>query len=96
MWSTCEPGALHQTHLPPSRAMTSLRSADQFFGSSDERFDFPDDQPVRVRFGIGTGDGLGLGTGVSPHSAGRLARSGGFAASAGVEVEAGALRKVGE
>ena len=93
MWSTCEPGALHQTHLPPSRAMTSLRSADQFFGSSDERFDFPDDQPVRGRFGIGTGDGLGLGTVGSPHSAGAARSKRGFVASAGVEVEAGALRK---
>lgn len=51
-----------------------------------ERFDGPDDQLVRGRLGIGAGDGLGLGTGVSSQR-GRLD------ASAGVEVEAPALRK---
>lgn len=75
--------------------MTSLRRFAQSLGSSDERFDGPDDQPVRGRFGIGTGDGLGLGTVVSPHSAGAARSKRGLAAIAGVEVEAGALRKMG-
>ena len=68
--------------------MTSLRRFAQSRGSSDERFDGPDDQPVRGRFGIGTGDGLGLGTVVSPHSAGAARSKRGLDAIAGVEVEA--------